>query len=204
MTLLDKSNVMAKIKLSKFDAFRVGEKPTLAQVLSNREKRVELQEKLTKEYCESVVISFKCNIPGPIKNNEVVRYIFNQGEKSLNNCILANSWEVRLKKEIDAITGPELIMVIDDVSAKVIKEKMIAIESEDSLARLYDFDVLYFDENVVSVSRETLGYESRKCLICECDAKECARSRKHSLEELHDKIVLYISERDVVFYESKS
>ena len=32
----------------------------------------------------------------------------------------------------------------------------------------------------------------RKCLICGCQAQECARSRKHSVEELQDKIMKMI------------
>ena len=195
---------MTRFKINKLDAFRVGDKPTLAQVLSNREKRAELQTYLNKKHPDSVVITYKCNIPGSIKSNEVVKYIFTQGKNALNNCIISNSWKVSYEKEVDSITGPELFVVVDNVDANVVKEKMIALETEDQLARLYDFDVSYLSENVVSISRESLGYEVRKCLICECNAKECARSRKHNLDELHAKIILYISERDVVFYESKS
>ena len=205
MTLLSKSNATTRFKLSKFDAFRVGDKPTLAQVLSNREKRVALQTDLCQKYSESVVVTFKCNIPGEIKNNEVIRYIFTEGKKAIYQCLRDNNWKIGFEKETDSLTGPELFIVFNNVNAQVVKEKMIAIETANTLARLFDFDVSYANENtIVNVSRESLGYETRKCLICDCDAKQCARSRTHSLQQLHDRIIIYILERGVHFDESEN
>jgi len=205
LTLLDKSNATTRFKLSKFEAFRVGDKPTLAQVLRNREKRVALQTDLCQKYSESVVVTFKCNIPGEIKNNEVISYIFTEGKNAIHKCLVDNQWEIGFEKEINDLTGPELFLVINNVGALEVKEKMIAIETTDTLARLFDFDVSYANENtIVNVSRESLGYETRKCLICDCDAKQCARSRTHSLQQLHDRIILYILERGAHFYESEN
>ena len=48
-------------------------------------------------------------------------------------------------------------------------------------ARLLDIDVMDKDG---TVSRKELGLDARKCLICDDDAKVCARSQKHSMEEL--------------------
>ena len=43
--------------------------------------------------------------------------------------------------------------------------------------------------DVIDINFEKLSRKSfRKCLICEAQAQECGRSRKHSVEELQNKI----------------
>ena len=44
--------------------------------------------------------------------------------------------------------------------------------------------------NYAAISRRDLGQSPRKCFICDRPAKECARSRRHSVAEMQD----YISE----------
>ena len=50
---------------------------------------------------------------------------------------------------------------------------------------ILDIDVMDKDG---AVSRCELGLDARKCLICDEDAKVCARSQKHSMEELLAKV----------------
>jgi holo-ACP synthase len=61
----------------------------------------------------------------------------------------------------------------------------VIIESISPKARLLDIDVMDKDG---AVSRRELGLDARKCLICDEDAKVCARSQKHSMEELLAKV----------------
>ena len=68
---------------------------------------------------------------------------------------------------------------------KQIKAMTVAIEEADSLGRLFDMDVM--DKNG-SMSRGELGANPRKCLLCDEDAKVCARSQKHEMTELLDEI----------------
>ena len=43
--------------------------------------------------------------------------------------------------------------------------------------------------DVIDINFEKLSRKSfRKCLICEEQAQECGRSRKHSIEELQNKV----------------
>ena len=52
-----------------------------------------------------------------------------------------------------------------------------------------DLDVLEESGGMVSpVSRDRVGMEPRRCLVCGRPARECMRSRKHSGEELLRKI----------------
>lgn len=50
------------------------------------------------------------------------------------------------------------------------------------LGLIFDMDVL--DANGIKFSRPTY----RKCLLCDRQAQDCARSRRHSVSELQDKI----------------
>ena len=63
-----------------------------------------------------------------------------------------------------------------------IKNITVAIEESCELGRLFDIDV-------IDISFEKLSRKSfRKCLICEAQAQECGRSRKHSVEELQNRV----------------
>ena len=84
-------------------------------------------------------------------------------------------------KELDENTGNELFIPVDS-TAKKIKDITVAIEESSQLGRLFDIDVI--DINFEKLSRNSF----RKCLICEEQAQECGRSRKHSVEELQNKV----------------
>lgn len=49
------------------------------------------------------------------------------------------------------------------------------------MARLYDLDVRSKDK---VWTRSDLGAPARLCFLCEQDAKSCARSRRHSVEDM--------------------
>ena len=51
-------------------------------------------------------------------------------------------------------------------------------------------DVL--DQEGKSVSRTSMSFPQRRCLVCGKDAKLCARSRAHSVEELQSRIAMLI------------
>jgi holo-ACP synthase/triphosphoribosyl-dephospho-CoA synthase len=78
---------------------------------------------------------------------------------------------------LDEVTGTEAFLLLDEEGPRV---KPLLEEIEDSFpaARLYDFDVLMPDGHKLSRA------ESRRCLICDAPAAECARSRRHGLEEI--------------------
>ena len=59
--------------------FDIGEAVDLLTVLDNREWRSRLQDKLKVTNYDKIVISAKLNIPGPIKNNDILQKIFMDG-----------------------------------------------------------------------------------------------------------------------------
>ncbi len=59
------------------------------------------------------------------------------------------------------------------------------IKKEPSLGRLFDLDVIRPDGT--QVGRTELGLPQRLCLLCGNPAKDCARSRRHTVAELQEK-----------------
>lgn len=64
-----------------------------------------------------------------------------------------------------------------------VKEIAIDFENNDDIGRFFDIDVIAGERNK-SISLTDLGLEPRKCFVCGNLAKNCARSRKHSVNEL--------------------
>ena len=150
------------------------------EILDCREKRVAIQNEMIKKY-NKPVISFTMNIPGPIKTNNEIKKAFDIGKKLILEKLKENNIEILEKEELNVNTGNELFISVNS-SAEKIKNITVAIEESCELGRLFDIDVI--DVNFEKLSRKSF----RKCLICEAQAQECGRSRKHSVEELQDKI----------------
>lgn len=146
---------------------------TLEEMLNQRELRHNLILEIKKRFPQSTIISYKLNIPGPIKNNSHFQYAFQEGLKLLKNYDLLYDFR-------NNVTGPEAILVSQEDPNKL-KAKMIDIEDNFELGRLYDLDV-------TGVNRSNLNIPARKCLICEDDAHGCSRSRKHNLDDVLDTI----------------
>jgi holo-ACP synthase len=89
------------------------------------------------------------------------------------------------RETINPITGSEAYVAVY-ADAGALKELVINIENQHPLGRLFDFDVIGRDG--FNISREVLGYAKRKCLICDEYAHACARSKRHTIEELTEKI----------------
>lgn len=169
------------------NTFDSAKQVTLEEVLNNREKRAAFQQYLLNRY-EGSLVSFTCNIPGPVKNNRTVLSIFEQGKEMLFEKLKSQNVEILVCEEWNQVTGPELF-IITEIEPHLIKQWCIEIE-ESKIGRLFDMDVLFraTDNNLTSISRQELNVGKRKCFICEDDAKVCARSRKHNLQEIYSKI----------------
>lgn len=83
--------------------------------------------------------------------------------------------------EFDEKTGNEIILTVDYPADKI-KELTTELEENHPFGRLFDMDVIGTDGE--KLSRGVY----RKCLICGCQAQECARSRKHTVAEMQAKI----------------
>ena len=150
---------------------------TLKQLLDSRENRVWHQQELLGKY-GGVLVSVTLNIPGPIKDRPEYRKVMEWGMEALLAAFGANVVysETRFLK-----TGAEGYVCLEGLEKVEVKYLSVIIESMSPKARLLDIDVIDKDG---AVSRSELGLDARKCLICDEDAKACARSQKHSMEEL--------------------
>ena len=152
----------------------------IEEILDCREKRVTIQNEMIKKY-NKPVISFTMNIPGPIKTNNEIKKAFDIGKNLILENLKENNIKVLEIQELNENTGNELFISINSLAEKI-KNITVAIEESCELGRLFDIDVI--DINFEKLSRKSF----RKCLICEEQAQECGRSRKHSIKELQDKI----------------
>ena len=151
----------------------------LEEMLLARENRVNKYAALVREYGCTVVL-FTMNVPGPIKASAEIFTGFRAGFQALLH--LFNQQNIRvLHSEIDQITtGPEGYIAMD-ADAERVKLLCIQLEEQTLMGRLYDIDV---HSPYGTISREDIGIEPRKCLICGRAARQCSRSRRHTVGEL--------------------
>ncbi|MBQ7795748.1 MAG: triphosphoribosyl-dephospho-CoA synthase CitG [Lachnospiraceae bacterium] len=156
---------------------------SLIEMLDARERRVWHQKELLEQF-HMPIISFTMNIAGPIKNNSEIKRGFDLGNLWLKQELDFVGMECIHFEEISPKTGNEAFYVVNSDPLEL-KRVTAAIEEECALGRLFDLDVIKV--NGEKVEREELGLGTRRCLICGKPAKECARSRTHSVEELQKK-----------------
>lgn len=162
-----------------------GTKVTLHQVLDSRELRVARQRAWLEQH-ELPLVSFTINMVGEVKNNLVSRTAFEAGYHSILDVCRVEDISIARVETFDLETGPELLLAAGTVTSEQLKRAMVSVEQEHPLGRLFDIDVL--DGQGEAVSRDTLDLPRRRCLVCDKEAKICARSRAHTLNELQNKM----------------
>lgn len=166
-----------------------GEQVILTDMLLCRERRAQIQDTFLSQY-HCPVISFCMNIPGPVKTNEQIRAAFESGKTALLTRLEQSSAEIKNFLEIHEKTGDELLLAVD-CPAEKIKDLTTEIEETHPIGRLFDMDVI--DTDGQKLSRPSY----RKCIICGCQAQECARTRKHTVEEMQEKIEEMLKKGDL-------
>lgn len=163
---------------------------TLMEMLDARERRAFRQQELLTKY-HSTMICFTMNIAGPVKNSPLILRGFQSGKRLLEERMKALKIEPVHYEETNETTGNEAFYVLKQEPLAV---KRITSEIEDGsdLGRLFDMDVLRPDGQ--KVDRAEIGLSSRCCLVCGGPAKECARSRAHSVAELQSRTRQILSE----------
>ena len=149
---------------------------TLPEVLENRENRVRRQRKLLDEYRETLVC-LTMNIPGPIKNNDLIAAGYRLGKQRLLDIFRSSGIAVLHREEISGVTGCEGFFVLDAAAEKV-KKLTVQLEEASSFGRLLDIDVLTPEGEKLS---RPVG---RTCLICGKPASICGPVRAHSAAQL--------------------
>jgi holo-ACP synthase/triphosphoribosyl-dephospho-CoA synthase len=152
----------------------------LGQMLAARERRVDTQERLQRQY-PMTLVCFSLNIAGAVKVFPLSIRAFQEGVELIHCQCRAWGIPIRYEQQAREHTGYEAFFCVD-APAPHVKKRMTELEEGSSLGRLFDIDVLSPDGS--KCSRTQLGAPQRSCLICGGPAFVCSRSRKHSLEEL--------------------
>ncbi|EEJ73113.1 citrate lyase holo-[acyl-carrier protein] synthase [Lactobacillus ultunensis] len=166
--------------------FNEGKPQDIAHVLSAKDKRVALQQAIFTKYPIGTLVDINLNIPGPIKNNCYLEKLFRFGISQLEKKWQNMEYSYRLVSSLDEDTGCENFYILD-LPAKVVKKSTVDFEDNTSLGRLFDADVLVKNQ-AAAISRKDLGERPRRCFLCNRPAKECSRSRRHSVVEMQDYI----------------
>ena len=153
---------------------------TLQEILDKKEKRAARQAELL-DIFRVPLVSFTMNIPGEEKCSEAVFDGYGKGLFLLTSFLdFLGTDIVNFEEEPDGV-GPEAY-ISADCDPVLLKKLTCAIEEAFPAGRLFDFDVICPDGR--KISRTELGLPERKCLICDDPARVCARTGKHSYEEL--------------------
>lgn len=179
---------------SEMDFLTGGQEIGLNAVLETREWRQNYQESLEMQFPNEIIIGVKLNIPGPIKTSTYLKKMFLDGWKELLEQLQTARHELFfLRLFLDKQTGPEGMLVVTGKINQV-KQLTILFESNFLFGRLFDADVMSQNDNEYQLSRTQLGFESRKCLVCERNAKLCAKEQRHTLDEIYQAIQKLVDE----------
>ncbi|MEG0254733.1 MAG: citrate lyase holo-[acyl-carrier protein] synthase [Vagococcus sp.] len=181
--------------------FSGGKDVQLLEMLDAREKRQLKQQQLLEKSTNDTLISMTMNIPGSVKVTDELIKIFHLVYDQVKM-----DWQSELLHEelLPLKTGYEGYFLIKE-NASVVKKHLINLEEELPFGRLFDLDVLELrQEELVVLSRKDFNLSPRTCFICKENAKECGRSRSHSIEELQLAISDYINERRDMLNDKRS
>ena len=153
---------------------------SIPELLASRDERQARQHAWLTRHCAPLV-SFTVVAPGPIKDSELTRRIFNHGITALLTLAEKSGWIVREQSARVSASGPEGLLSIE-APAHDLKLATIELEHSHPLGRLWDLDVLTPEGEILS--RRHFALPARRCLLCEQSAADCARGKTHTLSEL--------------------
>ena len=156
----------------------------LDDLLIAREERAARQAAAVAEFAAPLV-SITMVIPGPSKDGWLPRRLMEVALNRIDALIRRKRWPLLSREVFWRNTGPEALYVLD-LDAQVLKSATTDLEEHHPLGRLWDLDVI--TASGTGLSRLQLGRPARRCLLCSRPARECGRSRRHSLPELLGKI----------------
>lgn len=174
--------------------FATGQPQDIPAVLANKDRRAALQQRLVAAHPGMTVVAAKLNIPGPIKNNRAIQRFFTTELLALErDWLTAGQLFYQDTEWLDAGTGPERFYLVKAVPQDV-KAQTTRFEEGQASHRLFDLDVLVQRAGqVVPLSRADSGQPARRCFVCGRPAKECGRSRRHTVAELQAAVSSLIS-----------
>ena len=152
-----------------------GRAVALDDILAARDARVARQQALLQQ--GGMLLSLTLVAPGAVKRSPLLDAIFAAALAALRP--LVDDARARIEAVDDS--GHHALYLLDG-EARDWKTRMLALENRAPLARLWDIDII--GGNGTPISRRDLGLPPRRCLLCDDDAKTCARERRHDIAAL--------------------
>lgn len=146
------------------------------EILEAREARSLL---VKEKYRGFPLLVIKANTPGTNKNPPQAYFLVDYFAR-----IVKEKFPVSKIEFYKSADGPYWLVEFSKIEN--FKADLIKIEDNHPLGRLIDLD--FYLNPTESESRLALNLNPRKCLICSDAAMHCARSQKHSLQDLNQKI----------------
>lgn len=166
---------------------------TLTELLDSRDARQAAQRRLLEQNPDKTLVVATVVIPGNVKRSQDSAVIAEAACEALER-VFGNNAECMEKK--DLATGFEAYY-LTCLTPESTKEYTSHIEDTHPLGRMMDIDV--FDKNGNPVSRTGQGKLTRRCLLCDNDARICMRAFTHTQEELlaeiHRRVSLWLDAR---------
>ena len=173
---------------------------TLHELLASRDSRHAMQLKLLAENSGKTLVCLTVVMPGSVKRNQqsltvaraavkAMRKAYNISDDLLPETeLLTNELKIETREclvERDLNTGYEAYLI---TPLPLLEAKRVAVDIEDThpLGRLFDIDVI--DAQGIPVSRDRVGGQPRRCLVCDHEARYCMRMRWHTQEEIWARI----------------
>ena len=173
---------------------------TLDELMASRDARHAMQQKLMAEHSGKTLVCLTVVMPGSVKRNqqslivaraavEAMRKAYNISDdllpetELLTNELKTEAGECLVERDLN--TGYEAYLI---TPLPLLEAKRVAVDIEDThpLGRLFDIDVI--DAQGIPVSRDRVGGQPRRCLVCDHEARYCMRMRWHTQEEIWARI----------------
>ena len=155
---------------------------TLEQLLRSRDQRWDTERRLLKAFPDQTLVVLTVVMPGSVKRDARTAVIAHAAEAAINAFL---GPRVTLRYKNDAPTGYEGYWITDGDATRI-KRQMCGIEDYHPLGRLFDIDVIRPD--ATPIPRTDVGFEPRRCLLCEHEARWCMRNHTHTQEEIQQRI----------------
>ena len=153
---------------------------TLQQLLESRDARAARQCALLSANPGKTLVVLTVIVPGPEKRTPdslvAARAAVGELRRAFGDTDIA---------EYDLDSGFEAYLLTDKTPEDA-KRICVGIEERHPLGRVFDLDVM--GEDGIPLTRASVGMASRRCLICDSDARVCMRLRTHGVDELLSRI----------------
>ena len=188
---------------------------TLDELLASRDARHAMQQKLMAEHSGKTLVCLTVVMPGSVKRNLQSLTVAHAAVEAMRKAFGVKSEERRVKNTDELMRSDELIpeteLLTNELKTNdegcliecdlntgyeaylitplpLLEAKRVAVEIEDThpLGRLFDIDVI--DKQGIPVSRDRVGGQPRRCLVCDHEARYCMRMRWHTQEEIWARI----------------